>query len=456
MKLQKSWVFILGIFLGASIGIASVAVADKEIHKVTVTTTNNASQVSAQDVQRFSRALQQIKAYYVKPISDDELFDNAIRGMLSGLDPHSNYLDNHEFKELTDTTKGEFSGIGLEITLENDALKVVTPIDDSPAAKAGVKPGDIILAIDNTPVSGLTLSQAVQRMRGAKGSKVVLTVARKGENKALKLEVIRDVIQVHSVKAKLLDHKYGYVKINSFQLLTADDLIKAITKLNTEAGGHLNGLVLDLRNNPGGLLDSAIEVSDAFLDSKNLKNKLIVFTKGRTPNANFEAKASSSDILHGAPMVVLINGGSASAAEIVAAAMQDQKRAVLVGTRSFGKGSVQTVLPLDEYTGIKLTTALYYTPSGRSIQAQGVVPDVVVDDIDMSQAKKKDNGLDALKEANLIGHINNTKGEVTSPDFNDSSLAFVDPQLNAALNILKGLAAVQSISQPVTQFTEHK
>lgn len=450
MNFKKNGGFELGVVLGISIAVAGVSIAEKETNQT------NSNAVSSEQVQKFSRALQQIKAYYVKPVSDEELFDNAISGMLSGLDPHSNYLDSKDFKELTDTTKGEFSGLGLEITMDSEALKVISPLDEGPAAKAGIKPGDIILAIDNTPVAGLTLNQAVQKMRGQKGTTVTLTIARKGEEKLLKIPVTREVVQVKSVKAKLLNNKYGYIKISSFQLLTADDVIKSIGKLNSDAGGHIKGLVLDLRNDPGGLLDSAIDVSDAFLDSTKLKNnRLIVYTKGRTSNSNFQANATPGDILDGAPIVVLVNGGSASASEIVAAALQDQKRAIIVGTRSFGKGSVQTVLPLDQNSGVKLTTALYYTPSGKSIQSQGIIPDVVVEDIDMSQARAKENPLDSLKEANLKGHIVNANGEMTKYEKQDISFAFSDPQLNSGLNILQGLIALEN-QQNTTHLTEQQ
>ena len=402
-------------------------------------------------VQRFSNALALIKKYYVKPVDDKVLFDNAIRGMLNGLDPHSSYLDEDEFKELESSTNGEFGGLGIEVTMENGVVKVITPLVDTPAFKAGIKSGDYIIKLGSKSVQGLELKDAVNLMRGKAGSTIVLTVVRKGNNKLLTFNLVREKIEIKSVKSKLLDNQYGYVRLAQFQALTDKDMKLAITKLKKDAGGNLKGLVLDLRNNPGGLLTSAIDVSDAFLGhgGKNDKQELIVYTQGRLPGSKFTALSTNpSDILSNAPMVVLINNGSASASEIVAGALKDNKRAIILGTRSFGKGSVQTVLPLDDQRGIKLTTALYFTPSGTSIQAKGITPDIVVEEIAVPKNGEKASIKDlSFSEADLSGHLanGNTTPKVNPnlPTADEESLLHEDYQLYAALTILKGLAVAQ-------------
>ena len=406
-----------------------------------------ANGVPLEDVQRFSNAISQIKKYYVKPISDKELFDNAIRGMLNGLDPHSSYLDEKDFTELQTATNGEFGGLGLEVTMEEGVIRVITPLADTPAGKAGIKPGDYIIKLGARSVQGLSLQDAVTIMRGKTGSTIDLTVIRKGETKPLNFALTREKILIKSVQSKLLDNQYGYIRLTQFQALTNDDMRQSIHKLNTEAGGQLKGLVLDLRNNPGGLLDSAIQISDAFLgvDTKG-KEETIVYTEGRLPGSKFTALSTPGDLLHKAPMVVLINNGSASAAEIVAGALKDNKRALIVGTKSFGKGSVQTVLPLDNKRGIKLTTALYYTPSGLSIQAKGIQPDIVVEEMVVPKAhdEVKPSG---FSEADLQGHIlvNNQTPEDAKKKLteNDEKLLHEDYQLYTALTILKGLVLAQ-------------
>ena len=368
------------------------------------------SGIPMEDVQRFSNAIAQIKQYYVKPISDKELFDNAIRGMLAGLDPHSNYLNEEEFTELQMVTSGEFGGLGIEVTMEDGLIKVITPLIDAPAIKAGIKSGDYIVKIDSHAVQGIDLKQAVGLMRGKIGEPVTLTVLRKGEKKPLTFKIVRENIQIKSVATKLLDNKYGYIRIAQFQALTAKDMLNSIEKLKHEAKGGLKGLILDLRNNPGGLLDSAIQIADAFIDKKpDNKEELIVYTEGRLPGSRFTAVANPGDVLKNAPIVVLINNGSASASEIVAGALKDHKRAVIIGKRSFGKGSVQTVLPLDSKSGIKLTTALYYTPAGVSIQAEGIKPDIVIDEIAVPK-KQKESPLAGFSEASLHGHLKNAHG----------------------------------------------
>ncbi len=412
------------------------------------TSAENAAQIPMEDVQRFSIALGLIKQYYIKSAKDDALFDNAIRGMLSGLDPHSGYLNEEDFKELQASTNGEFAGLGMEVTMEDGVIKVITPLVDSPAAKAGIKTGDYIIKLDTKVVQGLDLKQAVNLMRGTPGSSISLTILRKGEKAPLVFNVERQNIAVQSVKSKLLDNQYGYVRLAQFQASTDKDMEKAIKKLAQDAGGRLKGLVLDLRNNPGGLLDSAIQVSDAFLSSDKNKNEIIVYTEGRLPGSKFTAYANPGDILNNAPMVVLINNGSASASEIVAGALKDNHRAIILGNRSFGKGSVQTVLPLDNTHGIKLTTALYFTPSGKSIQAEGITPDIVIEEYKVAK-NNESNPLSGFSEAELSGHLQNgniqpTKIADTKTSVTDTNLANEDYQLYAALNVLKGLAVASN------------
>lgn len=408
---------------------------------------NPEQQIPMEDVQRFSNALSLIKKYYVKQVDDKVLFDNAIRGMLNGLDAHSSYLDEDDFKELQTSTNGEFGGLGIEVTMEDGVVKVITPLVDTPAFKAGIKAGDYIIKLGPKSVQGLELKDAVNLMRGAPGSTIELTILRKGANKPLTFTLLREKIEIKSVKSRLLDKQYGYVRLTQFQAMTDKEMEQAIADMKKKAGGQLKGLVLDLRNNPGGLLDSAIDVSGAFLDKeRNGKKEMIVYTQGRLPGSKFTAMATANDILNNAPMVVLINNGSASASEIVAGALQDNKRAIILGTRSFGKGSVQTVLPLDEKRGIKLTTALYYTPSGTSIQAHGISPDIVVEEIAVPQSTDK-SAFSGFSEAELSGHLNNPnqdKSVDATPTTNDEkNLIHEDYQLYAALTILKGLAVAQ-------------
>lgn len=404
--------------------------------------------IPLEDVQRFSNAIGQIKKYYVKPVDDKELFDNAIRGMLSGLDPHSTYLDEDSFKELQTSTSGEFGGLGIEVTMEDGIVKVVTPLVDTPAFKAGIKAGDYIIKLGDKSVQGISLQDAVNMMRGKAGTTIDLTILRKGVNKPLVFSLIREKILIKSVKSKLLDDNYGYVRLTQFQAMTAQDMEKAIAQLKLQAGGKLKGLILDLRNNPGGLLDSAIQVSDAFIDNDKKGNEeMIVYTQGRLPGSKFTALANPGDILQNAPLIVLINNGSASASEIVAGALKDNKRAIIVGTQSFGKGSVQTVLPLDDKRAIKLTTALYYTPSGVSIQAKGITPDIIIEEIAVPKSGKQTD-LTSFSEAELNGHLLNQSGnsseKANSTNKDDQSLLYEDYQLYAALTILKGLAVARN------------
>ena len=387
------------------------------------------------ELRTFAEVLDRIKSAYVEPIDDKTLLENAIKGMLSNLDPHSAYLEPEEFQELQESTSGEFGGLGIEVGQEDGMLKVISPIDDTPAARAGIEAGDLIVKIDGQPTKGWSLAQAVDKLRGKPGSQIVLTLVREG-GKPFDVKLERAVIKVRSVKSELLDKDYGYLRITQFQVNSGEEVAKALAKLKKDNGGRkLGGLVLDLRNNPGGVLQAAVEVSDHFLDEG-----LIVYTKGRIANSELRFAADKADASEGVPVVVLINGGSASAAEIVAGALQDHKRAVLMGTDSFGKGSVQTVLPLTNERALKLTTALYYTPNGRSIQAQGIVPDIVVE---RGKVTRDDGPNLGLKEADLSGHLGNGNGGADKPSNGaaktDSKPQDEDYQLSQALNLLKGL-----------------
>ena len=410
--------------------------------------------VNDDDINRFTNTIVLIKDFYVNPVGDKTLLDDAIRGMVSGLDPHSEYLDKEAYKTLMMTTSGEFGGVGIEVTPEYGILKIVTPMDDTPAAKAGIKAGDYIVSIDGKLVSEMNLQDAVDKMRGKAGSPVVLTILRKGEKAPLTFKLTRQIIRVASVKSKMLDNNFGYVRITQFQEPTGKLLQNAILDLKAKNNGKLSGLILDLRNNPGGLLETAVQVVNTFLNSKTLNNKykdVIVYTEGRLPEAQYSAKATGTDLLNGAPMVVLINDGSASASEIVAGALQDYKRALIVGTTSFGKGSVQTVIPLDKTHALKLTTALYHTPAGRVIQNVGIIPDVHIEDLKVTKAPTDEQDLamiEPIKEYQLKNHLPGDKGSVgaskNSVFNNDSGLASADFQLFEALKILRTMYMLDS------------
>ena len=437
MKLNTRTLLVLltGIILGVSLAIGQGVFAEKNADKIV-----GKLGLPLDDLRSFTEVFARIKKDYVEEVSDKTLLENAIRGMLSGLDPHSSYLDADDFKELQVGTTGEFGGLGIEVGMEDGFVKVISPIDDTPAMRAGVKAGDLVIRLDDTPVKGLTLQQAVKIMRGKVGTDIVLTIIREGEEKPLKITITRDVIQVKSVRSRSLESGFGYLRISQFQSHTGDNLAEAIDALKKENNGTLKGLVLDLRNNPGGVLNAAVEVSDAFLDSG-----LIVYTEGRIADSAMKFSATPRRLLDGAPLVVLVNGGSASASEIVAGALQDHKRAVILGTRTFGKGSVQTILPLTEKTALKLTTARYFTPSGRSIQAEGITPDIILEPVKVS--KLEDFG-ERLKEADLSRHLVNGNGhkkpEAKPEDEEKLSLAQTDYQLYEALNILKGMEILKS------------
>ena len=400
-------------------------------------TISDSAPLPLDDLRTFAEVMDRIKSAYVEPVSDKTLLENAIKGMLSNLDPHSAYLEPEAFRDLQESTSGEFGGLGIELGSEDGFLKVVSPIDDTPASAAGIQPGDLIVKINGQPTKGLSLMQAVEKMRGKPGSDIELTLVREG-GRPFDVELTRAVIKVRSVKSQLLDEGYGYIRITQFQVNTGEEVGKALAKLRKDNGKKLRGIVLDLRNNPGGVLQAAVEVTDHFL-----KKGLIVYTEGRIANSELRFNADPADASEGVPLVVLINGGSASASEIVAGALQDHKRAVLMGTDSFGKGSVQTVLPLNNDRALKLTTALYFTPNGRSIQAQGIVPD-----IEVARAKlTREQDESGIKEADLQGHLGNGNGGADKPSKGktDSPARPQDDdyQLSQALNLLKGLSVTR-------------
>lgn len=399
------------------------------------------------ELKEFTHVLDQVKKNYVDDVPDDKLFENAIKGMLDGLDPHSAYLDKAMMDDLKAATTGKFGGLGIEVTMEDGFVKVVSPIDDTPASRAGIMPGDLIIKIDDKPVKGMTLNDAVDMMRGEKGSPITLTLLREHAQKPLELTLQRDIIKVNSVKSELLEPNYAYVRISNFQGKTGDDLKAALKKLLADNKDKpLDGLILDLRNNPGGVLEAAVDVSDMFLDSKKIGyDKLIVYTDGRMSSSKMREIAHSDDMLQGAPMVVLVNSGSASASEIVAGALQDHRRAIIMGAKTFGKGSVQTVIPLQGDSGLKLTTALYYTPSGRSIQAEGIQPDVSLNNYVLTEG---DDTLAALmlSEKDLSNHLNvnvTVKKEPTATTVEEVKTGDEKPPTDyakiEALNLLKGL-----------------
>jgi len=388
-------------------------------------------------LQTFSEVYLKIKENYVVDVSDKEIFDNAIKGMLEGLDPHSTFLNEKDFSDLKIGTRGEFGGLGIEVTMEDGIVKVITPIDDTPAFKAGIKSGDLIIKIDSSSVKGLSLNKAVDLMRGKVGSPILLTIVRKGESGPIEIKIIRAKIKVKSVKYELIDDNYGYIRIASFQNKTGKSLADAISDLNKKSKNNINGYVIDMRNNPGGVLGAAVDVSDAFIKG----GKKLVYTKGKSADAMYEFTSNDTDLAEEKPIVVLINGGSASASEIVAGALQDHKRAIIMGTQSFGKGSVQTILPITSRTAVKITTARYYTPNGRSIQAKGITPDIIVKNLELTDLSERT----MMKESDLKGHLENTdKEKLEDKSEQQDKKLLNDYQLSEAINLLKGLNVLSS------------
>jgi carboxyl-terminal processing protease len=464
-KLKQAGLVCAGLLGGILISLQFSAMAERDIR----------SNLPVEELRTFAEVFNAIKQGYVEPIEDKKLITHAVSGMLSNLDPHSAYLDADAFKDLQTSTQGEFGGLGLEVGMEDGLVKVISPIEDTPAYRAGVKAGDLIFKLDDKLVKGMTLTEAVKAMRGKPRTQIKLSILRKGEAQPIEITLTREIIKVQSVKSKRVDEYYGYLRVTSFQENTAPSVVKHLGDLYKD--GSLRGLVLDLRNDPGGLLHSAIGVSAAFLPY----GTLVTSTDGRVPDAKHEYSVNPEDYLRGGskedfirgipvealkvPMVVLINGGSASASEIVAGALQDHKRAVIMGTPSFGKGSVQTILPLPGGTAIKLTTARYFTPSGRSIQAKGIDPDITVEETPNGESPAR------LREADLINHLENdrdggqdarprtrtpekqvpARDEKNDKDADDSGFeppgrelaSKKDYQLNQAINLLKGLRIIQ-------------
>ena len=384
------------------------------------------------ELRIFAEVFNRVSASYVEEIDDRTLLESAIKGMLSQLDPHSAYLDKESFTRLQETTTGNYGGLGLEVGLEDGFVKVITPMDDTPADKAGIEAGDLIMQLNEKPIRGMSLPEAIDSMRGEPGSEIKLMILREGDSAPSEVTLVREVIKVPSVRQRFLEEGYGYVRIAQFQSRTGSEVAQAVNEL-VEEEGALKGLVIDLRNNPGGILQSAVEVSDIFVD-----NGLIVYTTGRISNSELRFNATTPDKIEGVPIVVLVNQGTASASEIVAGALQDHGRAIIMGTSTFGKGSVQTILPLNNEKAIKLTTALYYTPSGRSIQAEGIIPDIWVDRSTVTRIKR---GPWRPIEKNLPKHLENNNEESVEKtrDRANLELARQDYQLNEALTLHKGL-----------------
>ncbi len=434
---------LLGTLLGGLITLGGSVLANR-------TPTDLTGVLPLEELRTFTEVFHRIKTDYVEEVEDKTLLENAIKGMLAGLDPHSSYLTPEDYQELTIGTRGEFGGLGIEVGMDDGFVKVISPIDDTPAQRAGIKAGDIIIRLDDTPVKGMTLSDAVKIMRGKPGSRIKLTIVRETEDKPITIDIVRDIIQVKSVKSHSLEPGYGYVRISHFQEHTGEDLEKAVQKLKQDNQGKLKGLVLDLRNNPGGVLNAAVAVSDAFLSEG-----MVVYTEGRVADASLKFTARPKDILNGAPIVILVNGGSASASEIVAGALQDHKRAVIMGNKTFGKGSVQTILPMNNNAALKLTTAHYYTPSGRSIQAEGIQPDITLNKLEFA-ALEDDNDESLIDESKLHNSLQNPNNQVdktekkaetklksTTSQDEKESLVKEDYAVYEALNLLKGLNIIE-------------
>src|ERR1700693_3533550 len=433
------------VFLGAMAGAVVTLVATQP-HSLLI---GSAARAEASDTYRelnlFGDVFERVRADYVEKPDDSKLVESAINGMLAGLDPHSSYMDPKSFRDMQVQTRGEFGGLGIEVTMEDGLIKGVAPIDETAAAKAGIMPNDIIVKLDDEPVQGLTLNQAVEKMRGPVNTKIKLKIMRKGQDKPVEVSITRDIIRVRSVRSRLEGDDVGFIRVTQFNEQTTDGLKKAITDLTTQSGDKLKGFVIDLRNNPGGLLDQAISVSDAFLEKGE-----IVSTRGRNAEETQRFNARAGDLSKGKPLIVLINGGSASASEIVAGALQDHRRATVIGTRSFGKGSVQTIIPLGPGKGaLRVTTARYFTPSGRSIQARGITPDIQVLQ-DMPENLK--GRIDSVAESTLRGHLKAQGQEETGSQSYVPPDAKDDKALNMADGLLRGhIVTAHSPANPKTR-----
>jgi carboxyl-terminal processing protease len=418
------------ILLGATAGAAMTLFAIQPQMIFTTTSANAAIEDTYRQLNLFGDVFERVRADYVETPDDTKLIESAINGMLAGLDPHSSYMDPKSLKDMQVETKGEFGGLGIEVTMEDGLIKVIAPIDETPAAKAGVLANDLIVKVNGDPVQGMTLNQAVEKLRGPANTGVRLTIMRKGQDKPIEVSLMREVIRVRSVRSNVDGDDIGYIRMTQFSEQTTDGLKKAVADITRKVSNdRLKGYILDLRNNPGGLLDEAISVSSAFIQRGE-----IVSTRGRNPEETQRFTAHGGDLTRGKPVIVLINGGSASASEIVAGALQDQKRATILGTRSFGKGSVQTIIPLGSDNGaLRLTTARYFTPSGRSIQAKGIVPDIEVPQ-DLPDDVKANTDTSTLGEASLRGHLKGDAGKeqtgsqsyIPPDEKNDKALAMAE------------------------------
>ena len=426
-------------FTGLALMLSAASAADTEADTTPDTQQALPARLPLNELRVFAEAFDRVSSAYVEEIDDRTLLENAIKGMLSQLDPHSAYLDRDSFSDLQEDTTGNYGGVGLEVSMEDGFVRIISPMDGTPAKKAGVKPGDLIVQLNDQPIKGMSLGDAIDAMRGEPGSTVRLTLVREGTAKPFEVSLTREIIAVASVRQRVLDPGYGYIRIAQFQSNTGTEVEDAVTALTAE--GKLLGLVLDLRNNPGGILQSAVAVSDVFID-----DGLIVYTAGRLPNSDMRFSASTPDATNGIPIVVLVNEGTASASEIVAGALQDHHRAIIMGVNTFGKGSVQTILPLNNEKAIKLTTALYYTPNGRSIQAEGIVPDIWVDRSTITPEKQNQF---SIKEKDLPGHLLNGEHPKTLPaEVYEMELATSDYQLHEALVLLKGINILAAKVQP--------
>jgi len=436
LKKKNVLILSLGFSLGVFIATSTTVFAERS-----ETSIDTQEALPYDELRAFTEIFGRIKRDYVEPVSDKKLLEDAIRGMLTGLDPHSAYLDAEDYKGLMEGTSGQFGGLGIEVTMENGFIKVVSPIDDTPAKKAGLQAGDLIIKLDEKPVKGMSLGDAVKIMRGEPGEDITLTIIREGADAPIITVVTRDIIKVKSVKSRLLEKGYGYLRISSFQSRTGTGVVEAIDDLVKENKEPLKGLILDLRNNPGGLLRAAVEVSDAFLEEG-----LIVYTEGRIKNSQMRFNAEAGDIINKAPLIVLVNAGSASASEIVSGALQDHKRALIMGEKSFGKGSVQTILPTTNGAAVKLTTARYFTPSGRSIQAEGIEPDIVLEKLKLESLKG--TNFEPIKEADLSHHLENADADKkalskTGENVKNKNDEIKDYALHEALNLLKGISILK-------------
>jgi len=417
-------------FLALSITLlASFAVSAQqpETDSLEANKAQSEERLPLRELRVFTQVFEQIRRGYVEEVKDTELLENAISGLLLELDPHSAYLNKSDYDDLQESATGEYSGLGLEVGSERGMIKIISPIDDTPAAKAGIKAGDLIVEVDGVPVRGMALQKAIDKLRGEKGTSIELMVLRDDQETPIEFTIVRDTIQFSSVRSRIIEPGYGYVRISQFQTSSGDDFKKELLDLKQQET-PLKGVIIDLRNNPGGLVPASVEISDAVLDGGT-----IVYTEGRLPSSNSRYEATSGDILEGIPIVVLINGGSASASEIVAGALQDHQRAAIIGTQSFGKGSVQTVIPLGDGRAVKLTTARYFTPNGRSIQAEGIVPDIIVEPAEIRRYQLRDR----VREEDLEGHLEQASERGESPVEPEEDVTD-DNQLYEALNVLKG------------------